>query len=541
MVVVSEREPVDVLIVGAGASGAAFAWALSRAGIEVLCLDQGDWVDPTAYPPNRDDWELHRQFAMHPDPNVRRLAADYPLNNDDTPIVPLMFNAVGGSTIHWSAHFPRFHPSDFRVKTLDGVAVDWPLSYAELEPYFDLNDRMMGVAGLQGDPAYPPKPPRPTPPIPLGKLGETIAAGFDKLGWHWWPSDSAIITRNYDGRHGCINCGPCDLGCPVGAKASTDITYWPKALAQGARLETHARVREITLAADGSAGGVRFYDRDGALVEQPARHVVVACNGIGTPRLLLNSRSARFPDGLANSSGLVGKNLMFHPYAVVTGLFPERLDGYKGPTPCMIWSQQFYETDPARDFVRGYSFQIARGLDPVATALSGTLSGQIPWGDGHRAAYDARYDRTLRIVIIGEDLPEEHNRVELDPVLTDSDGIPAPKVSYRLSENSRRLMDHGIARATEAMEAAGATETSAIPLLHFGGFHLMGTARMGDDPATSVVNGEGRSHDVPNLYVIDGSVMPTVGGVNPTSTIQAVALHMADRFVARRGGRAVLA
>jgi choline dehydrogenase-like flavoprotein len=538
---VTTREPVDVLIVGAGASGAAFAWSLSRAGIDVLCLDQGSWMDPAAYPPTRDDWELHRQTTMHPDPNVRGLAADYPLNNDDSPIIPLMFNAVGGSTIHWSGHFPRLHPSDFCVKTLDGVAVDWPLSYDELEPYFDLNDRMMGVAGLRGDPAYPPKPPRPTPAIPLGTLGETIAAGFDKLGWHWWPSDSAIITRNYDGRHGCINCGPCDLGCPVGAKASTDITYWPKALAQGARLETHARVRAITLGPDGLAAGASFYDRDGALVEQPARHVVVACNGIGTPRLLLNSRTERCPNGLANSSGQVGKNLMFHPYAVVTGLFPERLEGYKGPTPCMIWSQQFYETDPTRGFVRGYSFQIARGQDPVGTALSGMAAGNITWGRDHRAAYDARYDRTLRIVVIGEDLPEQQNRVELDPVLTDSDGISAPQVHYTLSENSRRLMDHGIARATEALEAAGAVETSAIPLLRYGGFHLMGTARMGDDPATSVVNRDGRSHDVENLYVIDGSIMPTVGGVNPTSTIQAVALCLADRFIAQRGGKAVLA
>src|SRR5262249_13879492 len=153
--------------------------------------------------------------------------------------------------------------------------------------------------------AYPPKPERPTPAIPLGKLGETIAAGFDKLGWHWWPSDSAIITRDYDGRRGCTNCGPCDLGCPIGAKASTDITYWPKALAQGARIETEARVREITLDERGLAAGVLFYDREGRLVEQPARHVVVACNGIGTPRLLLNSKSTWFPNGLANSSSLV--------------------------------------------------------------------------------------------------------------------------------------------------------------------------------------------------------------------------------------------
>jgi choline dehydrogenase-like flavoprotein len=527
----AQREPVDVLVIGAGASGAAFTWSLSHAGIKVLCLEQGGWVDPSSYAPSRDAWELHRYGEMHPDPNIRRLPADYPLNNEATPIVPLMYNAVGGSTIHWSGHFPRFKPSDFRVKTLDGVAVDWPLSYTELEPYFDLNDRMMGVSGLQGDPAYPPKPPRPTPPIPLGRPGATIAAGFDKLGWHWWPSDSAIITRDYDGRRACNNCGPCDLGCAVGAKASTDITYWPKALALGAQLETNARVREITVTPEGLADGAIYYDRAGRVVEQKARAVVVACNGIGTPRLLLNSRSARFPNGLANSSGQVGRNLMFHPYALVQGVFDERMEGYKGPNPCMIWSQEFYETDPARGFARGYSFQVARSGDPVGTALGGGPDGRIPWGAGHRAAFDARYDRSVRVVVIGEDLPEEHNRVELDAALADSDGIPSPKVSYTLSENSRRLMDHGIARAQEVLEAAGAHETLTTPLLHYGGFHLMGTARMGTDPATSVVNAEGRAHDVPNLFVIDGSVLPTCGGVNPTSTIQAVALWIADRFI----------
>jgi choline dehydrogenase-like flavoprotein len=528
---IADRDPVDVLLIGAGASGAAFTWSLSRAGIKMHCLEQGAWVDPGSYAHTRDGWELHRFTDMHPDPNVRGLPADYPLNNDATPIIPLMYNAVGGSTIHWSAHFPRLHPSDFRVKTLDGVADDWPLSYAELEPYFDLNDRMMGVSGVTGDPAYPPKPPRQTPPIPLGKLGETIVAGFERLGWHWWPSDSAIITRDYDGRHACNNCGPCDLGCPIGAKASTDVTYWPKALALGATLETGARVREITVTKEGLVDGAVYYNRDGEVVAQKARVVVVACNGVGTPRLLLNSRSPLFPNGLANSSGLVGKNLMFHPYALVQGVFDERLEGYKGPNPCMIWSQEFYETDRSRGFVRGYSFQVARGLDPVGTALGGSIGSRVPWGTDHREAYDARFDRMLRVVVIGEDLPQEHNRVELDPVLADSDGIPAPKVYYTLSVNSRRLMDHGIARATEVLEAAGAREIVTTPLIRYGGFHLMGTARMGTDPARSVVNGDGQSHDVPNLYVIDGSVMPTCGGVNPTSTIQAVALRMADRFI----------
>lgn len=530
---VARTEPVEVLVIGAGAAGAAFSWSLSRAGIDVLCLDQGGWVDPKAYGSTLDDWQLHRYAAMHPDPNVRRLPSDYPLNNDDTPIMPLMYNAVGGSTIHWSAHFPRLRPSDFRVRSLDGVADDWPVTYAELEPYFDLNDQMTGVSGMTGDPAYPPKSPRQTPPIPLGRPGETIARGFDRLGWHWWPSDSAIISRPYDGRAACNNCGPCDIGCAAGAKASTDVTYWPKALAQGVQLITGARVREITVTADGRAGGVLYYDRQGQLHEQRARAVVVACNGIGTPRLLLNSRSGLFPDGLANSSGMVGANLMFHPYAVVQGVFDEPLESYKGPNGCSVNSQHFYETDLARGFVRGYSFQISRGpSNPVAAAIGGVGGSRVPWGSDHHAAFAERHDRMISVVVIGEDLPELHNRVTIDKNLTDSDGIAAPKVSYTLSENSRRMMEHGVARGQEVLEAAGARRTFVTPLLRNGGFHLMGTARMGIDPSRSVVNGDGRAHDVPNLYVIDGSVMPTCGGVNPTSTIQATALYLADRFIA---------
>src|SRR6266571_4032178 len=158
-----DRERVEVLVIGAGAAGAAFTWSLSQAGIKVMCLEQGGWVDPKSYPTVLDDWELYRQHAYHPDPNVRRLPADYPVNDTASPIAPLMYNAVGGSTIHWSAHFPRFRPSDFRVRTLDGVADDWPLTYAQLEPFFDLNDRMMGIAGITGDPAYPPKSSRQVP------------------------------------------------------------------------------------------------------------------------------------------------------------------------------------------------------------------------------------------------------------------------------------------------------------------------------------------------------------------------------------------
>ncbi len=193
------EETVDVLIVGAGAAGAAFAWRLADTRMNILCLEQGDWMNPATYPTTGSDWELRGQGDFALSPNTRRRPEDYPVNDSGSPISISNFNAVGGSTVLYAKHFPRFHPSDFRVRTLDGVADDWPIDYDLLAPYYAENDRMMGVAGLAGDPAYPPKEVQ-LPPVPPGKLGETVARGFNRLGWHWWPSDSAIATRPYGGR-----------------------------------------------------------------------------------------------------------------------------------------------------------------------------------------------------------------------------------------------------------------------------------------------------------------------------------------------------
>ena len=255
----------------------------------------------------------------------------------------------------------------------------------------------------------------------------------------------------------------------------------------------------------------------------------MACNGVGTPRILLNSKSERFPDGLANSSGQVGKNLMFHPIGFVQGVFEERLDSHLGPQGCNFLSNEFYETDESRGFVRGYMMQITRGgAGPYQTAMQGAQAGTIPWGPGHHEAFAKRFDHTASIGVLCEDLPEECNTVTLDTKLVDSDGIPAPKITYRMSENSQKMLAHGIERAKEVMTAAGATEVYGGGPLRQSGWHLLGTARMGDNPETSVVNGWGRSHDVKNLFIVDGSIFVTSGGVNPTSTIQALALYIAD-------------
>ncbi|MCP5152508.1 MAG: GMC family oxidoreductase [Chromatiales bacterium] len=520
---------VDVLIIGAGASGAAVAWSLAETRMRIVCLEQGGWVNPAEYPSTRRDWEVAAQTTDHPSPNIRKRPTDYPVNEDDSPISVLNFNGVGGSTILYAAHFPRLHPSDFRVRSLDGVADDWPISYADLEPYFAENDRMVGVAGQDGDPAYPDHS-LPLPPLPLGRSGERIARGVNKLGWHWWPAAAAIATRDYEGRERCANLGPCGSGCAKGAKGSADITYWPLALRAGVELRTHCRVREITVDENDMATGAIYFDADGVEHHQRAHVVIMACNGVGTPRLLLNSVSPSFPDGLANRSGLVGKNLMLHPWGRVQGVFDEPLDSNLGPQGCCMWSQEFYETDRSRGFVRGYNLQITRGPGPITTAQLGLGRGTIPWGKDHHEAFAKRFKHTVSIGICCEDLPEEHNAVTLDPSLTDSHGIPAPKVTYTMSENSTQMLAHGIARGRDIMEAAGAWEIHSEGPVRHAGWHLLGTARMGTDPERSVVNEWGRSHDVRNLFIVDGSVFVTSGGVNPTTTLQAVALLIADRM-----------
>ncbi|HST65554.1 MAG TPA: GMC family oxidoreductase [Mycobacteriales bacterium] len=524
---------VDAVIVGAGAAGGAAAWRLATAGWRVVCVEQGGWDDRTAAASESLDWELARQRGRHPNPNLRRGPADYPIDDLDTPIRPLLYNGVGGSLIHWGAHFPRLHPSDFRVRSLDGVGVDWPIGYDDLDPYFELNDSMMGVAGVNGDPANPPRGPRQTRPLPLGRGGERLAKAFDELGWAWWPADAAINSEPYgQDRLACNMCGPCDLGCPRGARASSDITYWPEAIAAGAELRTHCRVSTVTVDERGRATGVAYFDADGVERHQAADVVVMAANGIGTARLLLNSTSPAHPHGLANTSDQVGRNLMHHPIGMVTGVFDEELEGFKGPFAVSIVSQEFYETDPSRGFPRGYMMQYCRSDGPLGTALGGYLA-PVPWGPDHHRVLAQRLGHTASVTVTTEDLPDPDNRVTLHPTLTDSSGIPAPKLTYTLSPVAERTIAHGIVNATTLMRTAGAREVVPLPLISGAGFHLLGTARMGDDPATSVVNGDCRAHDVDNLFVIDGSVFATCGAVNPTSTIMAVALRAADRMIGR--------
>jgi len=523
---------VDVVVIGSGAAGAALTWRLASLGAAVICLEQGDWLRPYDFASQRQEFEVSLRRGSHTfSPNDRRRREDYPVTTaGDGPTQIGMWNGVGGSTVHWEGHFPRFHPSDFGTRRLDGVAEDWPLSYADLEPYYDLNDSNTGVSGLAGDPANPPRAARATPPLPLGRSGEALVRGFEKLGWHWWPSDNAILSRDYAGRSGCDSRGRCNFGCPLRAKASADVVYWPRAILAGATLKTWARVKEITVSESGAAAGVRYFDRSGNRHEQHARIVVVCCNGIGTPRLLLASKSRQFPDGLANSSGNVGKYFMNHPSRYVEATFDEPFEK-ETFTGNPFFSQQFYETDRQRAFVRGYSMMVYRPFGPLSVAWGDTEP--VPWGPAHHTAMRRRFGHTVGIAVMAEDLPEEVNRVDLDPEAKDSNGIPAARVTYRASENTLRILAHGAEAARQVLEAAGAVQVlDSGRVANFA--HYMGTARMGRSAKTSVVNGWNQAHDVPNLFIVDGSSFTTCAAVNPTSTIGALALRAADGIWNRR-------
>lgn len=533
-------ELADVLVIGAGASGSVAVKELAEAGFSVVCLEQGDWTLPSAFAGDKPEWELVKQKQWHANPNIRGNTEDYPVETTDSDVNPLMWNGVGGSTILYAAHWVRFAPSDFRVRSLDGVADDWPFTYADLQPYYERMDRQIGASGLADDPAYPPGEPYPLPPLPIGKIGRKAAEGMDKLGWHWWPGPQSIPSREYGHRPACVRYGTCFSGCPQGAKGSTDLTHWPLALAAGARLVTGARVNQITTDKAGLATGAVYLDRAGVERRQKASVVIMAANALGTARLLQLSTSTVFPDGLANSTGLVGKRLMMHPYAAVSGTYEDDLDSWLGPAGSSIQSMQFYETDDSRGFVRGGKWNVMPGGGPLG--MRAGYSGapvDAAWGVNFHKNVKASLGHTLEWGIIAEDLPDENNQVLLDDELTDGDGIPAPRVVYRNSENTKKLIDFHVERAQEAHLAAGAVSTSTSKLLRDCGWHLMGTARMGTDPATSVVDQFGRAHDVPNLYIMDSSVLVTSSGVNPSATIMAIALRSVESLINQRRNQRV--
>lgn len=520
-------EQYDFIVVGSGAAGAASAWRLVSQGYRVVCLERGQQQDPDAYPSAYSDWELKKRAAFSPVIAERQAPADYPVDDSESPIAVCNYNGVGGSTILYSAHFPRFQPADFSLQSDEGLYEDWPISYEELRPYFEINEKQMAVSGLVGDPMYPDIEEL-LPPIPIGTTGERIANAFNELEWHWWPSYGAISTRSYGGRDQCINLGPCNTGCPQGAKSSVDVTYLRVAQQQGLTLLTGCYVDSV-IVENGEAKGVAYYSEDGRLNKIYANRVVLAASAIGTPRILLNSTDDHGVKGIANSSGLVGRNLMIHPLGYVEGVFDEVLDTDVGPQGCMIYSLEHYRNEDP-DFELGYMLHVLRGTGPLETANSAFSRRKLRFGEQLEEDFFKFYKKQVAISIICDDLPDPNNRVELSNE-QDRFGTPGVKVTYSLSENTLKMMKHGMSNAKTVMKAAGAAKTYAYGPVRNTGWHLMGTCKMGIDPNNSVVNGSGESHDVKGLYVVDSSCFVTGSCVNPANTIQAVALCLTDKMI----------
>ncbi len=524
----SRRDSSDVGVIGSGAGGGVIAKELGEAGLQVTVLEAGKRYDPyTDYPTNVIDWEVRASNVLWRTHACR----DRYTSGGATPFSLSRVKGVGGSTLAYHAMSPRLHESDFWVRSEDGVADDWPISYADLEPFYSSVEYELGVSGPEGLNANPFDPPRsqpyPTPPHEFNLASRAVKRGADKLGLHLVREPLAIPTKDWNGRPRCINAGTCGLGCKISAKSSIDVTYIPKAeKTRKVHIRTECLAREVTVGPDGRADSVIYFDPAGNENEIFGRVIVVAGNAVETPRLLLLSRSRVFPDGLANSSGLVGKYFTEHLSVFAYGVFPERLDPWRGvPTGGIM--QDFYATNARNGFARGWTISVENDNQwPLAVARC------IPgWGADHKARVKELFGHIVGLASDGEQLPDERNQVMLDPVVKDNYGLPVPLLINNHYPNDLAMIS-AISSTHEAiLEAAGAKEISVHGIIPGNSAHYLGTCRMGLDPRTSVVDPWCRTHDVPNLYIGDGSVFVTVGAANPALTISALATRTAAGIV----------
>ena len=510
----TENDAVDYVVVGVGAAGGVLVQRLARAGFRVVGLEAGPF------------WDTERDWVSD-EAGSHQLYWEDPRVTGGTDPLALGANncgkGVGGGSVHWAAFTPRLHPSDFEVYTRDGVGVDWPISYEDIRPYYEQLELEMPVAG----PAYYPwghPHGYAYGPHPMGGVGNALIKGCSALGIPVSIGGPvAILSGSHGDRPHCIYRGFCIQGCKVGAKASTLITHVPDAVENGAEIRDRSMASRIEIGSDRRASGVHYFDDDGKTHFQRAKAVIVSGYAIETPRLLLNSACAGFENGLANSSGTVGKYLMAQGGNVVLGRFDEPVRMYKAP-PAHALTEEFYETDARNDFARGFAIQTVGPL-PIAFAKQ-MIAAKKAWGWGLRREL-MDYNHWAAFGLLTEILPWEDNRVTLATEERDRFGLPVAHVSFNLRDNDKRLIKAAKEKTMDVMRAAGATDV--VQEARYA--HLVGGARMGSDPSTSVVDAFGRTHDIPNLFVCDGSVLPTQGSANPGLTIQALAARTADYLV----------
>lgn len=537
------RAAVDFAIIGSGSAGGILAKELSTAGFDVVVFEQGPYRKAADF--THDELSvLFRDELLGGGPRVS--GQTFRASENETAVsgasAPARYaQTVGGSSVHFTANFWRLRPVDFKERSLLGAIsgtnfADWPISYEELEPYYTKVDWEIGVSGAPGPFDAPRSKPFPMPPLPIKSSGVLLEKGAKALGLHAQPEPHAILSRPFNGRAPCMKCGYCMYyGCEAGAKSSTLAAMIPLAEASGhCEIRAESAVFRIETDENGRASEVLYYDADGKEQSQKARAVIVSANGAETSRLLLMSASEKHPDGLANSSGYVGRNLMYNAHAAGNGVFEHPLNDYKGAQVSRI-IHDFYETDENRGFYGGGGID-ARPLwsaTPIFQVMEGMPPDVPRWGAKFKDAMAHNFTRQMSIVGSTTSLALDSNNVTLDPVNTDQWGRPSIRVTYRDHEDDLSTAKFLLDRSMELFDAAGATKAWRLPIHPTtGGEHLLGTCRMGDDPATSVVDRYHRSHDVPNLFVCDGSSMVTSGRGQPTMTIMALAFRAAEHIAA---------
>lgn len=512
----ADSDEVDVAIVGCGAGGGVLAQRLARAGWRVVAFDAGPFWDPDA------DWVSDEMGSHHlywTEPRVIAGADPVPLGSNNSG------RGVGGSMVHFAGYTPRFHPSDFRTRSLDDVGADWPLAYDDLKPYYEQIEAELPVAGEHwpwGDPHDYPHSPH-----PVGGNGQVFLRGCQRLGIEARVGPVAIANGRFGNRPHCIYRGFCLQGCKVNAKGSPLVTHVPDALAHGAEIRPDCMVFRVEVDdATGLATGVRYF-HGGVERFQRARMVAVAGYSIETPRLLLLSASSRFPQGLCNDLDQVGRYLMVQGAPQTAGRFPDEVRAYKAPPP-EVSTEAFYETDPRRPYRRGFSIQC---VSPLPITFAEHVCAQGRWGSALRE-YMRDYVHWATFGALCEFLPLPDNRVTLADE-TDRHGLPVARFAYSQCDNDRQQTRAARAVMEDILHAAGATEVMTIDRYA----HLVGGARMAADEKSGVVDADLRTFAVPNLAITDGSVLPTQGSANPALTIMALAARAADRLVAgSRGG-----
>lgn len=537
-------DTVDFVVVGSGAAGGIIAKELATAGMTVVVLEQGPRREARDF--EHDEiktfilGELSNDPSRHP-VTFRRTSSDAAQTGQ---IQLLYHRLVGGGSVMFSGNYWRFREVDFvegsRVGALPNTGlVDWPITYRDLEPYYTKAEWELGVSGVPG-PFDPPRSrPYPLPALPVKSSGVLFERGARAIGLHPQPAPLAILSRPYHGRSACQHCGFClSFGCEFGAKSSTLVTVIPIAEATGrCEIRPDCYARKIEINDRGRVTGVTYFDSEGQEHFQRARSLVLCCNGAETPRLLLQSTAQLFPSGLANSSGLVGKYLMFNGLSIASGVFERPLNEYKSVMATRVL-YDFYESDTRRGFYGGGALDARAFVYPALFALVGLPREAPAWGQGYKQMLRDYYTRTMSVNGHSTSLPIENNSISLDPVVKDDWGLPAIRVTYRDHPDDLAIMRFLQDRAVEVLVAAGARRTWRVPVQEQTfATHMLGTCRMGNDPRTSVVDSDHRAHDVPNLFICDGSSLVTGGRGQPTATIQALAYRAGERIArfARRG------